>query len=539
MAILRQMQVQTIGLDGKTSMDIIGFYTQALGSSHLSSGKPCQDNGAYYDGEDLHIAIVCDGHGGESYVRSEIGSKLAAQITIEKVKEFVKNTPIDFFEGKKGTVTTVPTRDPRVDNFGKRRDVSLLSESDFELLKQIASYQNEVSKFPNIELKFRSLFKEIYESWENAIHQHAKENKFSKQEKSKLGSLRIEKAYGTTLMAAVRTPNYWFAFHLGDGKLYCCDKLMRWKEPVPWDCNCFLNVTTSLCDRNPVSEFRYAFDGTGNFPIAFALGSDGIDDTFIKPELIHKFYSQLLCAFNDQDEYSIVEKLRESLSDFSLRGSHDDMSVAAIIDKDELPVAIEYYTIISEVRSLNTEKAKRSKSLQDLKDRIESLTGGIEEELHQQKELEISIKKWWNEVVKELCEKRQFYKNRRKALLSSHQELSELKKELEEKQGEFNSWQDTSRNRVGVLKKQADILIQLTEDKPQVQSANDDNAQTNSGSELCCTISDAKPSICNIDNPNEVYQKANEARMSDDSIAKMDEESDAQAKELLNNKKLL
>lgn len=517
-------------------MDIISFYTQALGSSHLSSGKPCQDNGEHYDDEGLHIAVVCDGHGGESYVRSEIGSKLAAQITIEKVKEFVKNTPIDFFEGKKGAVTTVPTRDPRVDNFGKKRDVSLLSESELELLKQIASYLQEVSKHPDIEKKFRYLFKEIYESWKNAIIQHAEENKFSKQEKNKLGSLRIEKAYGTTLMAAVRTSNYWFAFHLGDGKLYCCDKLMQWKEPVPWDCNCFLNVTTSLCDQNPVPEFRYAFDGTGNFPIAFTLGSDGIDDTFIKPELIHKFYSQLLCAFNEQDGNSVVEKLKESLSNFSLRGSHDDMSVAAIIDKDELPVAVEYYTIISEVRSLNTEKAKRSKDLQDLKDRIESLTRGIGEEHQQQKELKTTIKKWWHEVVKELCERRQFYKNKRKALLSSRQELSELKKELEEKQGEFNSWQDTSRNRVGELKKQADKLIHLTEDKPQVQP--DDNVQTNSNSESCCKIGDAKPTICDIDNPNEVYKKANEARMSDDSIAKMDEESDAQAEELLNNKKI-
>lgn len=78
----------------------------------------------------------------------------------------------------------------------------------------------------------------------------------------------------------------------------------------------------------------------------------------------------------------------------------------------------------------------------------------------------------------------------------------------------------------------------MTEDKPQILPANDDNVQTNSGSESCCTISDAKPAICNIDNPNEVYKKANEARMSDDSIAKMDEESDAQAEELLNNKKI-
>lgn len=233
-------------------------------------------------------------------------------------------------------MTVVPTRDPRIDKQGHKREVSMLSESEMELLKQNILYTKEVELYPDIESLFRDLFENIYTSWKFEIEKDVKTNPFSNKEKEKLGSSRTEKAYGTTLMAAVRTPDYWFAFHIGDGRLYACDKLMKWYEPVPWDCNCFLNITTSLCDYNPVSEFRYAFDGTGDFPLAFALGSDGIDDTFLKTELIHKFYSQLLCVFNERKQQEVEDLLISSLSDLSKRGSHDDMSVAAIIDENNL-----------------------------------------------------------------------------------------------------------------------------------------------------------------------------------------------------------
>ena len=133
------------------------------------------------------------------------------------------------------------------------------------------------------------MFSEICMEWKNRVEQDADVHPFTKAEKEKIGSKRIEKAYGTTLMAAVRTPDYWFAFHIGDGKLYACDDLMQWTEPVPWDCNCFMNTTTSLCGHFPANDFRYAFDGTGNFPIAFALGSDGIDDAFLHSDLYINF----------------------------------------------------------------------------------------------------------------------------------------------------------------------------------------------------------------------------------------------------------
>ena len=160
-------------------MDMITFYTQALGSSHLASKKPCQDSGIHYNKDGVYIAIVCDGHGGESYVRSDKGSRIAAEVAKNKILEFVKSTPIEIFAGKKNAVTVVPTRDPRIDKQGHKREVSMLSESEMELLKQNILYTKEVERYPEMESLFRKLFTDIYESWKSEIKNDAQTNSFS------------------------------------------------------------------------------------------------------------------------------------------------------------------------------------------------------------------------------------------------------------------------------------------------------------------------------------------------------------------------
>lgn len=316
-------------------------------------------------------------------------------------------------------------------------------------------------------------------------------------------------------MAAVRTSDYWFAFHIGDGRLYACDKLMKWYEPVPWDCNCFLNITTSLCDYNPVSEFRYAFDGTGDFPLAFALGSDGIDDTFLKTELIHKFYSQLLCVFNERKQQEVEDLLISSLSDLSKRGSHDDMSVAAIIDENNLSKAVEYYKIISEVRKLNCERDERQNKLKSLHEKIDSLENKI----------------------KKISEELDIAQN----------SLSQLTEEKGTQEKEFSEWEAESRKRVAELKEKAESI--RAEMYPEVQTVKSENntgndnitpednltnASNASEVEPSCIDDTQDKQIESSDTPDMVYKKANDAMMSEEGIAQMDKEADAQVKEILN-----
>lgn len=442
-------------------MNIISFYEKAKGSSHKSSGKPCQDYGLSYENNGVYIAIVCDGHGGDSYVRSDKGAKLAAEIAFDKILEFIESLPDSFFTDKEGSVTVIPTVNPLKDNKGNKIDFSALSESQQEIVRQNKAYFDNSNKHPQIESRFRTLFKEIVDCWRDTIQEDSKTEPFSDIEKEKLGLKRLEKAYGTTLMAAVRTPKYWFAFHIGDGKLLVCDNLLKWTEPVPWDYNCFLNVTTSLCDVDPVNEFRYAFNGTGQFPMAFALGSDGIDDTFVSSELLIKFYSQMLCVFNEYSKDEALSFLQKHLPVLSEKGSHDDMSVAAIIDTTNLSLSIKYYNILLEAKKLKLEKLDKENTLYELQRKIDKLNQYKETLLNERDEFS---KQAWKKVL-DFMENRHKDKEeieRKKTKCNENETmLKQLKAELESTKDEFNVWNMQGKIRIDNLKADAQRIEEM------------------------------------------------------------------------------
>lgn len=141
-------------------MNIISFYEKAKGSSHKSSGKPCQDYGLSYENNGVYIAIVCDGHGGDSYVRSDKGAKISCRNSFWQIPEFIESLP-DLFTDKEGSVTVIPTVNPLKDNKGNKIDFSALSESQQEIVRQNKAYFDNSNKHPQIESRFRTLFKEI------------------------------------------------------------------------------------------------------------------------------------------------------------------------------------------------------------------------------------------------------------------------------------------------------------------------------------------------------------------------------------------
>ena len=80
------------------------------GESHKADDKPCQDasfSAVYDDG--LAMAIVCDGHGGERYFRSDVGSRLAIEVIRDSVRTFVENVAPSFFAGKLYTAVEAVT----------------------------------------------------------------------------------------------------------------------------------------------------------------------------------------------------------------------------------------------------------------------------------------------------------------------------------------------------------------------------------------------------------------------------------------------
>ena len=60
-----------------TECDFNSFHYTCTGASHIKNNTVCQDASASMNTKHYSLAVVCDGHGGEDYFRSDRGSKMA------------------------------------------------------------------------------------------------------------------------------------------------------------------------------------------------------------------------------------------------------------------------------------------------------------------------------------------------------------------------------------------------------------------------------------------------------------------------------
>ncbi|MBR4147970.1 MAG: protein phosphatase 2C domain-containing protein [Bacteroidales bacterium] len=334
-------------------MRCFDFHCQ--GESHKATDKVCQDYSySHIDEKGLAIAVVCDGHGGKRYFRSDVGARFATEITTNNVREFVTNIDEALLIGQPFT-----------------QQAAIQTKID----------QQDFRKEKPIDVAFRQLFSSIISQWQLRIEQHAATTPLTEKENNQVeeqyrkefqNGYKLEKIYGCTLMAYVSTPKYWFAFHLGDGKMISFDNDAQWKEPVLWDDRCFLNKTTSICDSDALNEFRYTYQGDGGFPIAVFLGSDGMDDSFGEETNLVNFYVKVAKSLVTNGHDATFADIQETLPVLSKRGSQDDMSVACIYDEDRLKEALPKF-ILWQIAMTKAEILSVNKKIMDAKDRRSSL----------------------------------------------------------------------------------------------------------------------------------------------------------------------
>lgn len=295
------------------------FHFSCEGESHKANNKVCQDYSLTSYADNLIVAIVCDGHGGECYFRSDVGARFAAEVTLESVSLFVDNV-----------------------------DKNLFINQPFTAIGPTSSIE-DVEQLPDVDNAFRRLFSSIIYKWNEKIEEHARINELTDWEKANVpqkyldeyaDTASYEKYYGCTLMTYVQTQHFWFAFHIGDGKCLSFQKNPVWKEPIPWDERCFLNRTTSICDTSAIDEFRYCYQGDGEFPIAIFLGSDGIDDTFGEEENLVNFYIQIMKMLASEGQEATEDTIKQELPTLSAVGSKDDMSIASVYNEELLRLHI-------------------------------------------------------------------------------------------------------------------------------------------------------------------------------------------------------
>ena len=330
-------------------MKCFDFHCQ--GESHKATDKVCQDYSySHIDEDGLAIAVVCDGHGGKHYFRSDVGARFATEIIANNVREFVNHIDETLFVGQPFTQQAAIQTEIDQQNFRKERPV---------------------------DNAFRQLFASIIGQWQQRIEQHAATHALTEKEiaqveeqyrKEFLSGYKLEKIYGCTLMAYVSTPKYWFAFHLGDGKMISFDQDAQWKEPVLWDDRCFLNKTTSICDSDALNEFRYTYQGDGGFPIAVFLGSDGMDDSFGEETNLVNFYVKVAKSLVTNGHDATFADIQDTLPVLSKRGSQDDMSVACVYDEARLKEALPKF-ILWQIAMTKASILAVNKKIMEAKDR--------------------------------------------------------------------------------------------------------------------------------------------------------------------------
>lgn len=284
------------------------------GESHKTTNKPCQDFSQAESKDAFAVAIVSDGHGGVHYFRSDKGSELAVRCAKKAIAKFVKETSnTQLFKGK--ALTQIGVNPDKSDDKAYASlswlVSSIIRQWNSEILKDAQTHRITEWEQQHVEQKYLDEFTNSLSSDDG----------------------KLEKIYGCTLMAFVMTNDYWFAFQIGDGKMVFFnhgDHGMEDNQYIPWDDKCFLNKTTSICDSDAASEFRFAYCGDGSFPEAVFLGSDGIDDTYGDGEKLTDFYIRLYKEIATSSRTQVENTLKLDLPVISKLGSQDDMSVACI-----------------------------------------------------------------------------------------------------------------------------------------------------------------------------------------------------------------
>jgi hypothetical protein len=202
-----------------------------LGASHLKSGKPCQDSGGHHRCDEFAVAVVCDGHGGDPYFRSDRGSKFAVETCIDSVREFM--------QGK----------------------------TDF--LKKMSAAENDIIKGKLSSQAIEQLIKSIIFRWSERVGNDIAEHPFTEEDYASLEEKYRERyqkdddskfpAYGTTLIAVVRAPEFWFGMRIGDGRCVSVGADGTIEDPIPWNEKMLFERYRVALRRKSIREFQVLF----------------------------------------------------------------------------------------------------------------------------------------------------------------------------------------------------------------------------------------------------------------------------------------
>lgn len=385
------------------------FNHTVRGASHTRHGIPCQDDSCSYNDPDgrFQIATIADGHGDQTCVRSDQGSRFAVDSANDALKELAQVA----LEG--GGFEDA--------GFG---DLVNATTGGFAM---------------------RNLCKRIVSLWHERVKENLTENPLSECEMDDAGDavgneyrrgIGLNRAYGTTLIACLICDDKALFVHQGDGRCDVFHKNGTVDQPVPWDDRCFDVFTTSMCDRDAAVKMRtWVIDLLVDPLVAVFMGSDGIEDSFVNMEGTHCFYRRLadtLVKLGTGDK--LDERLGNDLSELSESGSADDVSVAGIVDIEGIKSLlssfkqmIRAYELEDKISEIDTRLLSMERKHGILAKKVKKLKNSVEQGKSKRKRITNDIE----------CRESENDRDRQKL-----EKLDEQKKELDAAKSEFKKYDD-------------------------------------------------------------------------------------------------
>ena len=239
--------------EAKTSNGYNSYYARKKGRGHVANGTPCQDYCLIENiGTDIQVVAIADGHGGESYVKSDIGSKIACELLYDFACKAYKYSKTE-------------------------------SQNDEWL-----------SFFLNSGFK-----RDFISTWRSKVLQHYKKS----EQRSGESNLSIIKKYGTTLIFAIFTNEKILFGQLGDGAVLLFDKFGRFQLFKRHEVKLTSSTSSLVSGR---AEYAFITDCYDRYCFPYVLlSTDGIYD---KLDTSNAFYIYGKYLVNQVDSFKTVEK---------------------------------------------------------------------------------------------------------------------------------------------------------------------------------------------------------------------------------------
>ncbi len=251
----------------KTSRRPAFAIERVIGANHLRSGKPCQDEVGVCAVADTVAVAVADGHGTSKH--ADVGARLAVHVTLAALVRFAED-------------------------LGER-----------------ASNLMEVQKYAEHPLRVQ-----IVREWMARVRAKAGDDETPLLD------------YGSTILAALATPDFLLVGQLGDGDILLVAEDGTVDVPLPADPAAFADETSSLCLPEAEHLFRVRVLPAPSQETLLLLSTDGYSKSYsteaafrkIGPDYLDLVRKDGMCGLN----------LRGFLEQVTARGAGDDIGLALL-----------------------------------------------------------------------------------------------------------------------------------------------------------------------------------------------------------------